>query len=107
MFDNMKYSSLYKVRFERKSFQVIRLNYLLESLVLKKNIIFLTKVYIVKAMVFLVVMCMYENWTIKKAENLRIDAFELWCWRRLLRVPWTAKRSNQSILKEIIRRNIH
>ena len=52
-------------------------------------------------MVFLVVMCMYENWTIKKAENLRIDAFELWCWRRLLRVPWRARRSNQSILKEI------
>ena len=52
-------------------------------------------------MVFLVVMCMYENWTIKKAEHLRIDAFELWCWRRLLRVPWRARRSNQSILKEI------
>ena len=60
-----------------------------------------TKVHIVKAMVFLVVMYGWENWTIKKSEHRRIDAFELWCWRRLLRVPWTAKRSNQSILKEI------
>ena len=60
-----------------------------------------TKVSIVKAMVFLVVMYRCENWTIKKAECRRIDAFELWCWRRLLRVPWTARRSNQSILKEI------
>ena len=56
---------------------------------------------LVKAMVFPVVMCEYESWTIKKAEHRRIDAFELWCWRRLLRVPWTARRSNQSILKEI------
>ena len=55
----------------------------------------------VKAMVFPVVMCGYESWTIKKAERQRIDAFELWCWKRLLRVPWTARRSNQSILKEI------
>ena len=61
----------------------------------------LTKVHIVKAMVFLVVMYGCESWTIKKAESRRIDAFELWCWRRLLRVPWTARRSNQSILKEI------
>ena len=60
-----------------------------------------TKVHLVKAMVFPVVMCGCENWTIKKAEHQRIDAFELWCWRRLLRVPWTARRSNQSILKEI------
>ena len=60
-----------------------------------------TKVYIVKAMVFPVVMYGCESWTIKKAEDQRIDAFELWCWRRLLRVPWTARRSNQSILKEI------
>ena len=60
-----------------------------------------TKVHLVKAMVFLVVMYGYERWTIKKAEHWRIDAFELWCWRRLLRVPWTARRSNQSILKEI------
>ena len=60
-----------------------------------------TKVYLVKAMVFPVVMYRYESWTIKKAEHWRIDAFELWCWRRLLRVPWTARRSNQFILKEI------
>ena len=61
----------------------------------------LTKVYIVKAMVFPVVMYGHESRTIKKAEHQRIDAFKLWCWRRLLRVPWTARRSNQSILKEI------
>ena len=61
----------------------------------------LTKVRLVKAMVFLVVMYGCESWTVKKAECRRIDAFQLWCWRRLLRVPWTAKRSNQSILKEI------
>ena len=60
-----------------------------------------TKVYLVEAMVFLVVMYGYESWTVKKAQRRRIDAFELWCWRRLLRVPWTARRSNQSILKEI------
>ena len=60
----------------------------------------LTKVHIVKAMVFPVVMYGCESWTIKKAESQRIDAFELWCWRRLLRVPWTARRSNQAILKE-------
>ena len=60
-----------------------------------------TKVYLIKAMVFPVVMHEYESWTIMKAEHGRIDAFKLWCWRRLLRVPWTARRSNQSILKEI------
>ena len=60
-----------------------------------------TKVRLVKAMVFLVVMYGCESWTVKKAEHRRIDAFELWCWRRLLRVPWTARRSNHSILKEI------
>ena len=60
-----------------------------------------TKVRLIKAIVFPVVMYGYESWTIKKAENQRIDAFELWCWRRLLRAPWTARRSNQSILKEI------
>ena len=60
-----------------------------------------TKVHLVKAMVFPVVMYGCESWTVKKAERWRIDAFELWCWRRLLRVPWTARRSNQSILKEI------
>ena len=59
------------------------------------------KILIVKAMVFPVVMYGYESWTIRKAEHQRIDAFELWCWRRLLRVPWTARRSNQSILREI------
>ena len=61
----------------------------------------MTKVHLVKAMVFPVVMYGCESWTIKKAEHRRIDAFELWCWRRILRVPWTARRSNQSILKEI------
>ena len=61
----------------------------------------LSKVYVIKAMVFPVVMYKCESWTIKKAEHRRIDAFELWCWRRLLTVPWTARRSNQSILKEI------
>ena len=66
-----------------------------------RNIILLTKVYVVKAMVFPVVMYKHESWTIKKAEHRRIDAFELWRWRRLVRVPSTAKRSNQSILKEI------
>ena len=60
-----------------------------------------TKVHLVKAMVFSIVMFGYESWTIEKAEHQRTDAFELWCWRRLLRVPWTARRSNQSILKEI------
>ena len=66
-----------------------------------RNITLLTKVHLVKSVVFPVVMYGCENWTIKKAECRRIDAFELWCWRRLLRVPWTASRSNQSILKEI------
>ena len=66
-----------------------------------KDITLPTKVYIVKAMVFPVVMYGCESWTIKKAECQRIDVFELWCWRRLLRVPWTARRFNQSILKEI------
>ena len=66
-----------------------------------RDITLLTKFHIVKAVVFPVVMYGCESWTIKKAERRRIDAFELWCWRRLLRVPWTARRSNQSILKEI------
>ena len=61
----------------------------------------MTKVHIVKAMIFPVVIYGCENWTIQKAEHQRVDAFEIWCWRRLLRVPWTARRSNQSILKEI------
>ena len=68
---------------------------------LQKDIILLTKVRLVKAMVFPVVMYGCESWIVKKAESRRIDAFELWCWRRLLRVPWAARRSNQSILKEI------
>ena len=73
----------------------------LDSILKSRDITLSTKVCLVKAMVFLVVMYGCESWTIKKAEHLRIDAFELWCWRRLLRVPWTARRSNQSILKEI------
>ena len=67
---------------------------------ISRDITLPTKVCLVKAMVFPVVMHGYESWTIKKAKRRRIDAFELWCWRRLLRVPWTARRSNQSILKE-------
>ena len=73
----------------------------LESILKSRDITLPTKVCLVKAMVFPVVMYGYESWTVKKAERQRIDAFELWCWRRLLRIPWTAKRSNQSILKEI------
>ena len=73
----------------------------LEKVSFHSNITLPTKVHLVKAIVFLVVMYGCESWTIKKAEHQRIDAFELWCWRRLLRVPWTARRANQSILKEI------
>ena len=73
----------------------------LDSVLKSRDITLLTKVHTVKAMVFPVVMYRCESWTIKKAEHWRIDAFELWCWRRLLRVPWTARRSNQAILKEI------
>ena len=73
----------------------------LDSILKSRDITFPTKVRLVKAMVFPVVMFGCESWTVKKAEHRRIDAFELWCWRRLLRVPWTARRSNQSILKEI------
>ena len=73
----------------------------LDSILKSRDITSLTKVCLVKAIVFPVVMCGCQSWTIKKAEWRRIDAFELWCWRRLLRVPWTARRSNQSILKEI------
>ena len=73
----------------------------LDSILKSRDITLPTKVHLVKAMVFPVVMYGCENWTIKKAEHQRIDAFELWCWRRLLRVPWTARRSNQSFLKEI------
>ena len=73
----------------------------LDSIFKSRDITLPTKVHLVKAMVFPVVMYGCESWTVKKAECPRIDAFELWCWRRLLRVPWTARRSNQSILKEI------
>ena len=73
----------------------------LDSILNSRDITLPTKVHLVKAMVYPVVMYGCESWTLKKAEQRRIDAFELWCWRRLLRVPWTARRSNQSILKEI------
>ena len=73
----------------------------LDSILKSRDISLPTKVHLVKAMVFPVVMYGCENWTVRKAEHWRIDAFELWCWRRLLRVPWTARRSYQSILKEI------
>ena len=77
------------------------MHYILDSILKSRDITLPTKVHLVKATVFLVVMYGYESWTIKKAECQRIDAFELWCWGRPLRVPWTARRSNQSILKEI------
>ena len=73
----------------------------LDSILKSRDIALPTKVHLVKAMVFPVIMYGCESWTVKKAEQQRIDAFELWCWRKLLRVPWTARRSNQSILKEI------
>ena len=73
----------------------------LDSILKSRDITLLTKVHLVKVMVFPIVMYECESWTIKKAESQRIDAFELWCWKRLLRVPWTSRRSNQSILKEI------
>ena len=73
----------------------------LDSIFKSRDITLPTKVHLVKAMVFPVVMYGCQSWAVKKAERRRIDAFELWCWRRLLRVPWTARRSNQSILKEI------
>ena len=73
----------------------------LDSILKSRDITLLTKIHLIKAMVFPVVMYGLESWTIKKAEHRRIDAFELWCWRRLLRVPWTERRSNKSILKEI------
>ena len=78
----------------------------LDSILKSGDTTFPTKLHLVKAMVFPVVMYECESWTIKKAECQRIDAFELWCWRRLLRVPWTARRSNQSILKEISPENL-
>ena len=73
----------------------------LDSILKSRDITLPTKIYLVKAMVFPVVIYGCESWTIKKAKHQRIDAFELWCWRRVLRVPWTARRSSQSILKEI------
>ena len=73
----------------------------LDSILKSRDITLPTKVHLVKAMVFPVVMFECESWTVKKAEHERIDAFQLWCWRRLLRVPWTVRRSNQSVLKEI------
>ena len=73
----------------------------LDSILISRETSLLTKVHIIKAMFFPVVMCGCESWTIKKTEHQRIDAFELWCWRRPLRVPWTARRSNQSVVKEI------
>ena len=73
----------------------------LDSVLKSRDITLPTKLCLVKAMVFPVVTCRYESWTVKKAEHQTIDAFELWCWRRLLRAPWTARRSNQSIVKEI------
>ena len=73
----------------------------LDSIFKSRDITLPTKVHLVKTMIFPVVLCGCESWTVKKAEHRRIDAFELWCWRRLLRVPWTARRSDQSILKEI------
>ena len=73
----------------------------LDSILKSRDITLSKNVYLVKAMVFLVVMYGCKSWTVKKAERRRIDAFELWCWRRLLRVPWTARRSSQSLLKEI------
>ena len=73
----------------------------LDSILKTETLLLSTKVHVVKAIVFPVVMYGCESWTVKKAEHQRMDAFELWCWRRLLRVPWTARRSNQSILKEI------
>ena len=73
----------------------------LDSILKSRDITLPTNIHLVKAMVFPVVMYVCESWTMKKAEHRRIDAFELWCWRRLLRVPWTARRSNQSILKKI------
>ena len=79
----------------------------LDSILKNRDITLLTKVRLVKPMVFPVVMYGCENWTIKKPDCQRTDAFELWCWRRLLRLPWTARRSNQSVLKEISPLNIH
>ena len=74
----------------------------LDSILKSRDVTLPTKVHLVKAMVFLVVMCGCESWTVKKVEQQRIDSFELWCWRRLLRVPWTARRANQSIRRSVL-----
>ena len=74
----------------------------LDSILKSRDVTLLTKVHLVKVMVFPIVMCECESWPLKKAERRKIDAFEMWCWRRLLRVPWTARRSNQSILKKSV-----
>ena len=102
------YSKSFKLGFSSTCHEIKRLLILgrkvrtnLDSILKSRDITLPTKVCLVKAMVFPVVMYGCESWTIKKAEHQRIDAFELWCWRKLLRVPWTARRSNQSILKEI------
>ena len=89
----------YSERWIKKTIAMIYIN--LDSILKSRDITLSTEVHLVKAMIFPVVMYGCESWTIKKAEHQRIDAFELWCWRRLLRVPWNARRSNQSILKEI------
>ena len=87
----------------KKAFDKIQCSFMtnVDSILKSRDITLPTKVHLVKAMVFPVVMYGCESWTVKKAEHRRIDTFDLWCWRRLLRVPWTARRSNQSILKEI------
>ena len=84
-----------------KGFGIVKVMTNLDSILKSRDIILSTKIHLVKAMVFPVVMYGCESWTVKKAECQRIDAFELWCWRSLLRVPWTARRTNQSILKDI------
>ena len=89
------------MKFKKRSLLGRKVMTNLDSLLKSRDISLPTKVCLVKAMVYPVVMYGWESWTIKKAESRKIDAFELWCWRRLLRVSWTARRSNQSILKEI------
>ena len=93
--------TVFKIQFKRCLLLGRKVMINLDSILKSKDITLPTKVHLVKALAFPVVMYGCESWTIKKAENRRIDAFELWCWRRLLRVPWTVRRSNQSILKEI------